>query len=235
MTPPDLSGFTALVTGASRGIGREIAIALAERGAHLIAVARTVGALEELDDAVGKAGGKASLVPADLADPAVPGGLAAALAPRFPAIDILVLNAAQLGALSPVTDYDDRTWSRVMEINFTANRRLLKALDPQLRASGRAKVVALTSRVAREPEPYWSLYGASKAALENMLAAYAAEMRIAGVAVALVDPGRMRTKLRAEAMPGENPASLPDPVEVRPLLWRALAAEPTGEAVRIER
>lgn len=227
-----LSGKTALVTGASRGFGRAAALALAGAGAHVVALARTVGGLEELDDEIARAGGKASLVPADLADPRVTEAIGAALAPRFPKLDILVLNAAQLGALSPLTDYDEKTWTRVMEVDFLANWRLLKSLDPLLRAAGGARVVVVTSRVAREPEAYWGLYGAAKAALEHLAATYAKEMRIAGVGVALLDPGRMRTKLRAEAMPGEYPANLPDPSERTHLLWRALSATP-GDAVRI--
>lgn len=234
MNAPDLAGKTALVTGASRGLGRDLALALAGAGAHVVALARTVGALEELDDAVRRVGGTASLVPADLADPNVSNAIGAALAPRFPRLDVLVLNAAQLGALSPVTDVDDKTFARVFEVNFAANWRLLRSLDPLLRASGGARVVFVTSRVAQAPEAYWGLYGASKAALDHLAETYAKEMRIARVGVALLDPGRLRTKLRAEAFPGEKPATLPEPANAVPLLWRALAAEP-GAALRISR
>lgn len=229
---PSLSGKTALVTGASRGFGRAAAAALGAAGAHVVALARTVGGLEELDDEIARAGGKASLVPADLADPRVTAAIGAALSPRFPKLDILVLNAAQLGALSPLADFDEKTWTRVLEVNFVANWRLLKSLDPLLRAAGAARVVIVTSRIAREPEAYWGLYGATKAGLEHLAATYAKEMRIAGVGVALLDPGRMRTKLRAEAMPGEKPESLPDPSDRIHLLWRALEATP-GDAARI--
>jgi NAD(P)-dependent dehydrogenase (short-subunit alcohol dehydrogenase family) len=230
---PDLSGKVALVTGASRGIGRALALALGKQGAHVIALARTPGGLEELDDDIRKAGGKASLIPADLADAAVVDRIGPALAGRFEKIDILVLNAAQLGALSPLADYDDKTFARVMEVNFGANRRLLRGLEPLLRASGGARIAVLSSRIGGETaEAYWGLYAASKAALERMMETYAREMRITGLRVAIIDPGRMRTKLRAEAMPGEDPNSLPPPETVIPLFFRTIAHDYDGTADR---
>lgn len=232
-TLPDLSGKTALVTGASRGIGRALALALARQGAHVIALARTVGGLEELDDAVRKAGGKATLIPADLADPGVVNQVGGALAQRFQKLDILVLNAAQLGALSPLADYDDKTFARVMEVNFTANWRLLRSLEPLLRASVAPRIAVLSSRIGGETaQAYWGLYAASKAALERMVETYARETRIAGFRVAILDPGRMRTKLRAEAMPGEDPASLPEPEALIPLFFSAIAPDYDGTAER---
>ena len=232
-TLPDLSGKVALVTGASRGIGRALALALGRQGAHVVALARTVGGLEELDDAIRRDGGKASLIPADLSDPAVVDQIGAALAQRFQKLDILVLNAAQLGALSPLADYDDKTFTRVMEVNFNANRRLLRGLEPLLRASGAARIAVLSSRIGGETaQAYWGLYAASKAALERLMETYAREMRITGLRVAILDPGRMRTKLRAEAMPGEDPTSLPEPETVVPLFFRAIAPDYDGTAER---
>ena len=230
---PDLSGKTALVTGASRGIGRALALALAGQGAHVIALARTVGGLEALDDAVRKTRGKATLIPADLADPAVTNQVGAAIAQRFQKLDILVLNAAQLGALSPLADYDDKTFARVMEVNFTANWRLLRSLEPLMRAAGAPRIIALSSRIGGETaQAYWGLYAASKAALERLMETYAKETRIAGFRVAILDPGRMRTKLRAEAMPGEDPSSLPAPEALIPLFFQAIAPDYQGTAER---
>lgn len=230
---PDLSGKIALVTGASRGIGRALALALARRGAHVVALARTVGGLEELDDAIKTAGGKATLIPADLADPVIVNQIGAALTGRFEKLDILVLNAAQLGALSPLVDYDEKTFARVMEVNFTANWRLLRGLETLMRASGGARIAVLSSRIGgKSAQAYWGLYAASKAALERMVETYASEMRITGLRVAIIDPGRMRTKLRAEAMPGEPPASLPEPEALVPLFFQAIAPEYDGAADR---
>lgn len=232
--PFSLQGKTALVIGASRGAGRAIALDLARAGAHVIALARTVGGLEELDDEIKAAGGAASLVSADISDPAVTRALGAALTPRFRSIDLLVLAAAEIGALSPVADYDEKTWTRVFETNFTAQWRILKALDPLLRASGDARVIVLSSEIGGErAQAYWSLYAASKAALERLAECYAAETAIAGISVAILDPGPMRTKLRRDAMPGESPASLPDPSVVLPLLWRALSSPVRGATARL--
>lgn len=230
---PDLSGKIALVTGASRGIGRAIALALGRQGAHVVALARTVGGLEELDDAIRKSGGKATLIPADLSDPAVTAKIGGAVAARFAKLDILVLNAAQLGALSPLADYDEKTFARVMETNFTANWRLIRDLEPLMRASGGARIAVLSSRIGgATAQAYWGLYAASKAALERMTETYAREMRITGLRAAIIDPGRMRTKLRAEAMPGEDPASLPEPEAILPLFFRAIASDYDGTAER---
>lgn len=230
---PDLGSKIALVTGASRGIGRALALALGRQGAHVIAVARTVGGLEELDDDIRKAGGKATLIPADLADAGVVDQIGQALSGRFEKLDILVLNAAQLGALSPLADYDDKTVARVMAVNFDANRRLLRGLEPLLRAARTARICALSSRIGGETaEAYWGLYAASKAALERMVETYAREMRITGLRVAILDPGRMRTKLRAEAMPGEDPLTLPEPEALTPLFFRAIAPDYDGTAER---
>lgn len=227
----DFSGKTALVTGASRGIGRAAALALAKAGAHVLALARTVGALEELDDEIIAAGGSASLIPADLAEFEIVDQLGPALSKRYPRLDILVLNAGVLGELAPIPDIAPKVWRRVFDINVEANWRLLRTLDPLLRASGAARVVVMTSRVGGEiARPFWGAYAASKAALEMLARTYAEETRQAGVRVAIIDPGAMRTKMRAEAMPGEKPESLPDPNEIAPLILKAASTAYDGIA-----
>lgn len=231
---PNLSGKTALVTGASRGIGYAAALALAKAGAHVLALARTTGGLEELDDEITAAGGKASLIPLDLADPEAIERLGPALAARFPKLDILIANAAVLGELTPLTDISEKIWKATLDVNLTANWRLLKTLDPLLRTSGAARVVFLTSRVGGEiARPFWGGYAISKAALEMMAKIYAAETKIAGIRVAIIDPGPMRTRMRAQAMPGEDPDTLPDPSELAPLLLRAISPDYDGEAERL--
>lgn len=231
---PDLSGKTALVTGASRGVGYAMALALAKAGAHVLALARTVGGLEELDDEIREAGGAASLIPLDLADPAAIERLGPALAARFPKLDIALLNAGVLGELSPLTDIDENIWRTTFDINLDANWRLLKTLDPLLRASGAARVAFLTSRVGGEmARPFWGAYAISKAGLEMLAKIYALESKIAGIRVAIIDPGAMRTAMRAKAMPGENPETLPHPSELAPLVLHAASQNYDGEAERL--
>lgn len=235
VTPPDLSGKTALVTGASRGIGRALALALAKAGAHVLAIARTVGGLEELDDEIKAAGGTASLIPLDLANAEALERLGPALASRFQKIDIVVANAAILGELTPLTDISEKLWKATLDINLTANWRLLKTLDPLIRASGSARVVFLTSRVGGEiARPFWGGYAVSKAALEMLARTYALEMKITGARVAIIDPGPMRTRMRAQAMPGEDAAKLPEPGELTPLLFHAVSSDYDGEADRLK-
>lgn len=220
---PDLSGKVALVTGASRGIGRAAAIALAKAGAHVLALARTVGALEELDDEIKAFGGKASLIPLDLVEGDGIERLAGALADRFDKIDILVANAATLGELAPLTDIDPKVWQGTLNLNLTVNWRLIRAFDPLLRNAPDARVLFLTSRVGGEVErAYWGAYAVSKAALEMLARTYAAEMANSSVKVAIIDPGAMRTGMRAQAMPGEDPETLPAPEELSPLLYQAV-------------
>ena len=227
---PDLSGKTALVTGASRGIGRAVALALAKAGAHVLAVARTAGGLEELDDEIRAAGGSASLIPLDLA--AQTDGieqLAGALSQRFDTLDILVANAASLGELAPLTDIEPKIWRHTLDLNLTANWRLIRALDPLLRKSQDARVLFLTSRVGGETaRAYWGAYGVSKAALEMLAETYAEETRNLPVAVSVIDPGAMRTAMRAQAMPGEDPESLPHPSALAPLVYHAISAPADG-------
>lgn len=205
----------ALVTGASRGIGRALALELARSGAHVVALARTQGALEELDDEIRALGGEATLVPCDLADFDALDRLGAALFERWGRLDALVGNAGVLGPLSPLAHVDVKDWTRVMAVNVTANWRLIRSLDPLLRASEAGRVVFITSGAAHRAamKPYWGPYAVSKAALEALARTYAAETAGAGVTVMLANPGPLRTRMRAQAMPGEDPTTLRTPEE----------------------
>ncbi len=226
MAAPDLTGKIALVTGASRGIGRSIALSLAKAGAQVLALARTHGALEELDDEIRAIGGKASLIPFDLAEGDNIERLAGALGERFEALDILVLNAASLGELAPIPDIDPKVWVHTLNLNVTANWRLLRALDPLLRKSADARVVALTSKVGGETaRAYWGAYAVSKAGLEMLIKTYAEETKKTNIKSAIIDPGAMRTDMRKVAMPGEDPATLPHPDEILPVFFEALTRE----------
>ena len=217
MSTPPLADRIALVTGASRGIGRATALALARAGAHVVAVARTVGGLEELDDEIRAVGGSATLVPLDLRD--VPGiaRLAAALAERYQRLDVLVGNAGILGPLSPLDHVEPKAWDEVLAVNVTANWHLIRAMGPLLQRSRAGRVVFVTSGIVARPRAYWGLYAISKAALEALAHTYAAETASTHVRVNLFNPGATRTRMRATAMPGEDPAGLktPEPVAER--------------------
>jgi NAD(P)-dependent dehydrogenase (short-subunit alcohol dehydrogenase family) len=206
-----LAGRIALVTGASRGIGFAIAKAIAAEGAHVIALARTVGGLEELDDEIRSAGGTATLVPADLKDYPALDRLGAALFERFHKLDILVGNGAILGKLTPLAHVDPKLWEEVLAVNVTANWRLIRSLDPLLRQSENGRALFVTSGIARRLSAYWGPYAVSKAALEALVKTYAAETLTTKLRVNLLSPGAVRTRMRAEAMPGEDPATLPPP------------------------
>ena len=212
--PLPLADRIALVTGASRGIGYATALALAKSGAHIVALARTVGGLEELDDAIRAAGGSATLVPLDLKD--VPGiaRLAAALNERYQRLDVLVGNAGILGPLSPLNHVESKAWDEVLAVNVTANWQLLRAMDPLLKLSTAARVVFVTSGIVAHPRAYWGPYAVSKAALEVLARTYAAETVSTPVRVNLFNPGATRTRMRAAAMPGEDPAELKTPERV---------------------
>jgi NAD(P)-dependent dehydrogenase (short-subunit alcohol dehydrogenase family) len=214
--PPPLADRIALVTGASRGIGYAAALALAEAGAHIVAVARTVGGLEELDDAIRAAGsgGSATLVPLDLKDHAGIDRLAFALHERFGRLDVLVGNAGILGPLSPLGHVETSAWDDVIAVNVTANWRLIRAMDPLLRASEAGRVVFVSSGVAALALAYWGPYAVSKAALEALARTYAAETVSTKVRVNLLTPGPTRTRMRAQAMPGEDPMTLKTPDKV---------------------
>ena len=197
-----LTGKLALVTGASRGIGAATAEALAAAGAHVILVARTAKALEEVEERIHDSGGSATIAPLDLTDGESIGKLAVAVAERWGKLDALVLNAAILGSLTPVQDIDPKEYSRLLSLNLLANQALIAAFDPLLKKADRADVVALTSSVGREPRAFWGAYGSSKAALETLLGAYADETAHTGrIRVHVVDPGATRTRMRALAFP----------------------------------
>ncbi|MGH6926729.1 MAG: SDR family NAD(P)-dependent oxidoreductase [Dongiaceae bacterium] len=212
--PGRLAGRLALITGASRGLGAAVAKHFAAEGAQLVLVARTVGGLEETDDAVRAAGGSATLVPLDLTDFDAIDRLGQSLHERFGRLDILVGGAGGLGTLSPVGHIRVRDWTEVISLNLTANWRLIRSLDPLLRASDAGRAIFVTDALARRPKAYWSAYAASKAGLEALVRAYADETERTKMRVNLVDPGRLRTRLRARAFPGEKPESVPGPESV---------------------
>ena len=203
-----LADLIAIVTGASRGIGYATALALARNGAHVVAMARTVGGLEALDDAIRGAGGTATLVPVDLKDSEGIARLGAALNERYGRLDILIGNAGILGPLSPLGHVEPKAWDDVIAVNVTANWHLIRSMDPLLRQSTAGRVVFITSGVGGNPRAYWGPYAISKAALDALARTYAAETATTNVRVNLFSPGPTRTRMRAIAMPGEDPASL---------------------------
>jgi NAD(P)-dependent dehydrogenase (short-subunit alcohol dehydrogenase family) len=229
-------GKLALVTGASRGIGAATAEALAKAGAHVVLVARTGAALETVEERIHEAGGSATIAPLDLTDGASIGKLAVAIAERWDKLEIIVLNAAMLGSLTPVQDIDPKEYSRILSLNVLANQALVAAFDPLLRKAERADVVALTSSVGGEPRAFWGAYGSSKAALETLLGAYADETAHTGrLRVHVVDPGATRTRMRALAFPGEEPEGVKPPeVVAKAIVERLLADAPTGQKVRVD-
>jgi len=209
-----LTDKIALVTGASRGIGKAVALELARAGAHVVALARTSGGLEELDDAIQQAGGTTTLVPADLKDGAAIDRLGASLYERYKRLDVLVANAAILGNLSPLGHIDPKTWDDVIAINLTANWRLIRSLDPLLRQAEAGRAVFLSTSVAQRAAAYWAAYSVSKAGLEMLARIYAAETEKTNLKVNLFNPGPTRTRMRAQAMPGEDPMTLDPPHKV---------------------
>jgi NAD(P)-dependent dehydrogenase (short-subunit alcohol dehydrogenase family) len=228
-----LSGRIALVTGASRGIGRAAAIALGGAGAHVICVARTVGGLEETDDAIMKAGGTATLVPLNLKDFAAIDRLGASIYERWGRLDAFLANAGMLGALTPLSQLDPKLFGEVLDINVTANWRLIRSLDPLLRQSDAGRALFVTSGAATKHTPYWGVYAMSKAALESLALTYAAECKGTKLKVNLLNPGPIRTAMRAKAMPGEDPSSLKRPEQLAPLIVELLSPsnEKSGELV----
>ena len=232
----DLSGRLALVTGASRGIGAATAEELARAGAHVILVARTPNALEQVEERIHEQGGTATIAPLDLTDGTSVSKLAAAIAERWDKLDILVLNAGMLGSLTPVQDIDPEEYARVLTLNVGANQALIAAFDPLLKKAERADVVGITSTVGHEPRAFWGAYGSSKAALENLLGAYADETEHTGtIRVHIVDPGATRTRMRALAFPGEEPDSVKPPEVVgKALVERLLSDARSGELARLD-
>jgi NAD(P)-dependent dehydrogenase (short-subunit alcohol dehydrogenase family) len=215
---PGTEQRVALVTGASRGIGRAVAVALARTGTHVVITGRVRGALEETDDLIRAAGGSASLLPLDLADGAAVDSLGPSLFARFGRLDVLVSNAGVLGALMPVAHITPQVWTDAITVNVTTQWRLIRTCAPLLLASPAGRAVFVTSRIARTPTAYWGAYGASKAALEHLALTWAAEVQTTRLRVNLFDPGPVATGMRAVAFPGENPAILPQPADVAPLL-----------------
>ena len=214
-----LADKIALVTGASRGIGRAAALALAGAGAQVIAVARTQGGLEELDDEIRAATGRSTtLVPLDLSDSDALDQLGYALHQRFGRLDILVHAAAILGPLTPVAHIEPKHWDRVLATNLTAPYRLIRTTEPLLRAAPAARAIFLTTSRAHRPKAFWGPYGATKAGMENLVRTWADELEQTNIRAVLLEPGAMRTRMRAEAMPGEDPETLPDPSEIGPLI-----------------
>jgi len=204
-----LAGRIALITGASRGIGAAVARRFAAEGARLVLLGRTTGGLEETDDAVRAAGGEAALAPFDLADFDAIDRLGRVIFERHGRLDILVANAGMLGTLTPLAHVKPAEWDKVMAVNLTANWRLIRSLDPLLRASPAGRAIFVTSGVARTPRAYWGSYAVSKAALDMLAGIYAAEVAKSNLKVNRIDPGRVRTAMRAKAYPGEAPDSVP--------------------------
>lgn len=232
--PKPLANRVAVVTGASRGIGRAAALALAEAGAHVVAVARTVGGLEELDDEIAASGGSATLVPLDLTDFAGIDRLGGAIHLRWGRLDGLFGNAALLGAITPLAHLDPKTFDDVMAVNVTANWRLIRSLDPLLRQSDAGRVLFVTSKAARWRRPYWGVYSVSKAAVEGLARIYAGEMANTKVRVNVIDPGRLRTAMRAQAVPGEDPMTLEPAGAPAPDIVRMLSPDYDENGVRFE-
>lgn len=209
-----LEGRIALVTGASRGLGASAAVALAKEGAHIIATARTEGGLTELDDEIKAVGGTATLVPLDIKDYAGIDRLGAAIFERWKKLDILIGNAGILGKLTPMAHVEPKVWDDVMAVNVTANYRLIRSLDPLLRQSDAGRTIFVSSGLAHKCWAYWGPYSISKAALEAMVKTYAAEISTTAARANCFSPGATRTRMRATAMPGEDPLTLPHPDEV---------------------
>ncbi len=229
-------GKIALVTGASRGIGAATAQALAGQGAHVILTARTAKDLEAVEDAIFDAGGSATIAPLDLTDGDSISRLAAAITERWGKLDILILNAAMLGTLTPVPAIDGAEFAKLFTLNVTAQQVMIASFDALLRKSDAGRLVALTSSVGATPRAYWGAYGASKAALENLVDSYSEEVKnLSQVRSAIVDPGRTRTKMRAKAYPGEDPATVKEPAVVAEAIVAMLQTEfATGHRLVVE-
>jgi NAD(P)-dependent dehydrogenase (short-subunit alcohol dehydrogenase family) len=224
----DLAGRVALVTGASRGIGRAVALELARAGAHVIALARTQGALEELDDEIRGFGTEATLVPCDVKDFAALDRLGAAIYERWKKLDIFIGNAGMLGPVTPLAHVDPKQWDDVFAVNVTANWRLIRSLDVLLRSAEAGRAVLISSGAGHKERfnPYWGPYAASKAALDAIVRTYAAEtVNVSSVKVMATNPGPMRTRMRAQAMPGEDPQTLRTPEDFAPKVLDMCRAE----------
>jgi NAD(P)-dependent dehydrogenase (short-subunit alcohol dehydrogenase family) len=235
MSEKFLQGQIALVTGASRGIGAATAEALAREGAHVLLTARTAADLERVEERIHEAGGTATIAPLDLLETDGIAKLATAVAERWGRLDILMLNAATLGSLTPVAQIDGKEFSRVLTLNLLAGQALIAGFDPLLRKSEAGRLIAVTSSVGRHPRAYWGAYGASKAALETLALSYAEEVRnVSAVKVAILDPGSTATTMRARAFPGEDPATLKPPSSVAEAVVALLERDfETGERLEV--
>lgn len=231
-----LDGRLALVTGASKGIGAATAKALAESGAHVVLVGRDVKALEDVEDAIHECGGSSTIAPLDLTQPDAIARLAAAVSERWDALDILVLSAAYLPTLTPVTQIDAKQFNQALNLNLLASQALIAAFDPLLKRADGARVIGLTSSVGASPRAYWGAYGATKAAFDNILSCYGQEVeKLSEIRVAIVDPGATRTAMRAKAYPGEDPETVKPPEAVAERLAALLQEDfPTCHRERIE-
>ena len=225
MSDKILDGRVTLVTGASRGIGYQAALALAKAGSHIIATARTQGGLEDLDDAIKTEGGECTLVPMDLKNGDGIDQLGKIIHERWGRLDGFFANAGILGEITPAPHTTPKTWDDVMAVNVTSNYRFIRSLDPLLRASDAGRAVFVSSSVARSHPAYWGAYAASKAALEAFVSCYAKEAEVTKLKVNLLNPGATRTAMRAKAMPGEDPAVLPNPADLAPLIVEMLSPE----------
>ncbi len=232
-----LESKIALVTGASRGIGRAAAKALAKAGAHVILVARTVGGLEEVDDEIRKDGGAATLVPLDIRDFPALDRLGATIFERWGRLDAFLGNAGSLGVITPLAHLEPKAFQELIEVNVTANWRLIRSLDPLLRRADAGRALFVTSGAARKHTPFWGGYAMAKAALESLALTYAAECASTNVKVNLLSPGPLRTAMRAKAMPGEDPDTLLKPDAVAPLIVELLSpdCDKNGEIVAFTR
>lgn len=223
MTDKPLSGRITLVTGATRGIGYHAALALADAGSHIIATGRTQGALEDLDDAITKAGGECTLVPMDLKNFDGIDQLGAIINDRWGRLDGLFGNAGVLKDLMPSNQVEPKDFEEIMAVNMTANYRLIRSLDPLLRQSDAGRALFVTSSVALGGRAFWGAYAASKAALEVFVQSYAEEVGVTDICVNLLNPGGTATKMRAKAMPGEDPSTIPQPEALAPLIVKMLS------------
>jgi len=223
----------AVITGASRGIGRAVALGMAAEGAHVILVARTVGALEEVDDEIRKVGGKATLVPLDLTDFDAIDRLGASLYERWGKLDILVANAGTLGVLTPLSHMSPKDWDQTLALNVTANWRMIRSFEPLLKRSDAGRAIFVTSGAARKCRPYWGPYSITKAALDAMMKTWAAECEKSSIRINSISPGPVRTAMRKKAMPGEDPATLTKPADLVPLFLELASPDCTrhGEIV----
>jgi len=230
----DLNGQVALVTGASRGIGAAVAVELARRGAHVVITARTPGGLDATDDAIRAIGGKATLLPLDLMEGEQVDAIGPSLHARFGRLDILVSNAGALGKLTPVGHIFAKDWATVVGVNLTATLHLIRSCGPLLVAAPAGRAVFLTTGRVAHPKAYWGAYGATKAAMEHLVLTWADESRTTNLRINLFDPGVVRTAMRAEAMPGEDPLSLPPPEHVAPMIADLCSPDETrqGEIIR---